>query len=129
LPSAGVASGDGHGVAGNEDFAGVRAWQAGDSLRQLAWRQIARLSPDAATTLVTKHFEGGAASELAIDYAQLPRGMGREARLSRMTRWVLEAEARGQAYALRVGTMRIPAALGPAHQEACLRALALYDGE
>jgi uncharacterized protein (DUF58 family) len=128
LPSAGLALGDGKGVAGNEDFAGVRAYQAGDSLRQLAWRQIARLSPDAGSALVTKHFEGGAASELCIDYGQLPYTMDREAKLSRMTRWVLEAEARGLAYALQLGNARFPSALGPAHQDACLRALALYEG-
>ena len=127
LPSVGITASDGQGAAGHEDFAGVRPWQAGDSLKQLAWRQIARLSPDAGTALVTKHFEGGAASELCIDFAQLPSGMDLEAKLSRMTRWVLEAEARGQAYALQIGGTRFPAALGPAHQEACLRALALYD--
>jgi uncharacterized protein (DUF58 family) len=129
LPATGLLIGDGQGAAGNEDFAGVRAYQAGDSLKQLAWRQIARLSPDVGAALVTKHFEGGAASELCIDYTQLPSGMDCEARLSRMTRWVLEAETRGLAYAMRIGNTRFPAALGPAHQEACLRALALYDGQ
>ncbi|HYD81804.1 MAG TPA: DUF58 domain-containing protein [Paucimonas sp.] len=128
LPSAGLVLGDGQGAAGNEDFAGVRAYQAGDSLRQLAWRQIARISPDAGSTLVTKHFEGGAASELCLDYRQLPPGMDHEARLSRLTRWVLEAEARGAAYALQLGAIRLPAAIGPAHREACLRALALFEG-
>ncbi len=40
------------------------AYQAGDAMRQLAWRQIARLDPAIGGQLVTKHFEGGAASEL-----------------------------------------------------------------
>ncbi|MEG2901480.1 MAG: DUF58 domain-containing protein, partial [Massilia sp.] len=32
-------------TAGHDDFAGVRNYQAGDSPRQMAWRQIARLDP------------------------------------------------------------------------------------
>jgi len=128
LPQAGSSGGNGQGVGGSEDFAGVRAYQAGDSLKQLAWRQIARLSPDVSAALVTKHFEGGAAAELCLDYDGMPPGLDREARLSRMARWVLEAESRGLPYALRLGGTRIDAGLGPEHQESCLTALALYEG-
>lgn len=126
LPLAGTEQNDDQGRAGNDDFAGIRGYQAGDSMKRLAWRQIARVGPEAGGTLVTKHFEGGAAVEVTIDFAQLPHQMDSEAKLSRMTRWVLEAEARGTPYAFRLGDIRFPAALGPAHQEACLRALALY---
>ena len=118
---------EGHGTGGEDDFAGVRAYQTGDSMKRLAWRQIARLGNDGA--LVSKHFEGGAASEMRIDFAALPAAMGTEARLSRMTRWVLEAEARGMPYAFRLGTASHPSALGGAHRESCLRALALYGQE
>ena len=127
LPYAGVEKSDGQGLAGQDDFAGIRGYQAGDSLKRLAWRQIARVDVDLGGTLVTKHFEGGAASEIAIDFALLPRVMDTEARLSRMARWVMEAEARGLAYAFHLGDVVFQAAHGPAHKEACLRALALYQ--
>ncbi|WP_353156060.1 DUF58 domain-containing protein [Herminiimonas fonticola] len=115
---------DGRGHVGHDDFAGIRAYQAGDSIRHLAWRQIARIDGGA---LVTKQFEGGASSELAIDYAKLPRAMDVELKLSRMTHWVLAAEMRGLPYAFRLGSSDFPPAVGPAHQAACLRALALFE--
>jgi uncharacterized protein (DUF58 family) len=123
-----------NGSAGQEDFSGIRAYRPGDRPRQLAWRQIARLDSDAGgpagTTLLSKQFdEGGSAQELCIDFAQLPRRMGLEDRLSRMTRWVLDAEARGLPYAFRLGSTVLPCALGPAHQAACLGALALYGSD
>lgn len=126
LPLAGAEQQDGQGTAGNDDFAGIRGYQAGDSLKRLAWRQIAKVDVDAGGALVTKHFEGGSAIEIAIDFDQLPAGMDLESKLSRMTRWVMDAEARGIAYAFRLDNMRFAAALGPAHHEACLRALAVY---
>jgi uncharacterized protein (DUF58 family) len=126
LPFAGTDKGDGSGAAGDDDFAGIRGYQAGDSLKRLAWRQIAKVDVELGGNLVTKHFEGGAANEIVIDFASLPRTMDIESRLSRMTRWVIEAEARGLPYAFRLGGTELMAALGPAHQEACLRALALF---
>jgi uncharacterized protein (DUF58 family) len=114
------------GSAGSDDFAGVRSYQPGDPLRQLAWRQIARLDPALGGQLVTKQFEGGAIDELLLDFDALPPRLDLELRLSRMTRWVLEAEQRALPYAFRLGRLHYEAALGAAHQDACLRALALY---
>jgi uncharacterized protein (DUF58 family) len=128
LPMQARSDDTGSGSAGHDDFAGIRAYQPGDQLKHLAWRQIARIDLDAGGTLVTKHFEGGAASELCLDLAELPRNMHLEDRLSRMTRWVLDAEAAGLPYAFRLGGEFYPAALGPAHQAACLSALALHPG-
>ncbi len=127
LPIAGVEKNDGHGQAGQEDFAGIRSYQPGDSLKRLAWRQIAKIDANASGMLISKHFEGGAASEIAIDFAQLPYGMDIEAKLSRMTRWVMEADAHGLAYAFRLGHVSFPARVGAAHREACLHALALHQ--
>jgi uncharacterized protein (DUF58 family) len=126
LPHGAVARSDGDGQAGEDDFAGIRGYQAGDSLKRLAWRQIARVDLELGGALVSKHFEGGAASEVRLDFSQLPERMTLEQKLSRMTRWVLEAEARGIPYAFQLGTIAIPGSVGPAQQEACLRALALF---
>lgn len=113
-------------AAGHDDFAGVRNYQAGDSPRQLAWRQIARLDPSIGGALVSKHFEGGGGDELVLDFDALPATLDLELRLSRLTRWVLDAEGRALPYAFRLGALRLDAAVGAAHQAACLRALALY---
>ena len=126
LPVSGRPHPDGAGSAGSDDFAGVRSYQPGDPLRQLAWRHIARLDPSLGGQLVTKQFEGGALDELVLDLDALPPRLDLELKLSRLTRWVLEAELRALPYALRLGRHSIEAALGPAHQAACLEALALY---
>lgn len=126
LPLAGIPSPDGVGSGTGDDFAGVRTYQPGDPLRQLAWRRIARLDPALGGHLVTKLFEGGARTELAIDFEALSPMLDLELRLSRMARWVLEAEGGALPYAFRLGQTHYEAALGPAHQAACLRALALF---
>lgn len=128
LPVSSEALQDGQGRAGQDDFAGIRAYQVGDSMKRLAWRQIARLGAESGGTLVSKHFEGGAASELRLDFSTLPHGMDLELKLSRMTSWIIEAETRGLPYAFRLGQVAFPAAIGPVHQEACLQALALFEG-
>ena len=124
LPASETSGLDGSGLTGRDDFAGVRGWQAGDSPGRLAWRQIARMD-DGASALVSKHFEGGASADLCIAEAQVA-DLPLEQRLSRLTRWVLEAEQRGLSWRFILGNAELPAARGPAHLEECLRALALY---
>jgi len=126
LPMSGAASEDGHGTVGLDNFAGIRSYQPGDPMRHLAWRQIARHDPALGGQMVTKHFDGGAVAELRLDFADLPYQMELEHKLSRMTRWVLEAEQRALPYAFRLGHHELGPALGQAHRAACLRALALY---
>jgi uncharacterized protein (DUF58 family) len=126
LPTSGAASEDGHGAVGLDNFAGIRSYQPGDPMRRLAWRQIARHDPALGGQLVTKHFDGGAVAELTLDFAALPFQLDLEQRLSRMTRWVLDAEQRALPYRFRLGQHELGPALGDAHRAACLRALALY---
>lgn len=116
----------GAGRAGEDDFAGVRPYRPGDPLRRLAWRQIARLDPADGGQLATKQFEGGARDDMLLDLASLSPHLDLELRLSRMTRWVLDAEGRALPYAFRAGDDAFEAASGAAHAAACLRALALY---
>lgn len=126
LPLAAAAGRDGKGTAGEEDFAGVRAYRHGDTMKRLSWRHIARLDLQSEGTLIAKHFEGGAAAEITLDLAQLPSALDIEQKLSRLTRWVLEAESQGLPYAFRLGDHVFSAASGEAQRDACLRALALH---
>ena len=128
LPLAGGAKADGSGTTGTDDFAGIRAYRPGDPIRHMAWRQIARVDVESGGALVTKQFEGGSASDLVLDFALLPPALDLETRLSRMTHWVLEAENRALPYGFRLGDTRLEPGLGPTQQQACLRALALYEG-
>lgn len=126
LPTTGAAREDGHGTVGLDNFSGIRSYQPGDPMRHLAWRQIARLHPADGGNLVSKHFEGGAVSDLLLDLNALPPLLDIEVRLSRLTAWVLEAERRALPYALHVGHREIAQGLGEAHCAECLRALALH---
>ncbi len=126
LPLTGAANKDGQGLAGDQDFSGVRVYQDGDALKHLAWKHIARVDLDAGGNLITKQFSGGSASDVLLDFASLPGNLDLELRLSRMTSWVLEADASGLAYAFRLGAADYPAATGDAHRMDCLSALALY---
>jgi uncharacterized protein (DUF58 family) len=49
-----------------------------------------------------------------------------ERRISRLTRWVLDAEAAGLRYSLKLPGVQIPTATGPAQRARCLEALALF---
>ncbi|MES2048550.1 MAG: DUF58 domain-containing protein [Pseudomonadota bacterium] len=128
LPVTGAANKDGQGLAGDEDFSGVRVYQAGDALKHLAWKHIARVDLDAAGSLISKQFSGGSASDVLLDFSSLATNLDVELRLSRMTSWVLLADASGLAYAFRLGAIEYPAAIGASHRIDCLSALALYQG-
>jgi uncharacterized protein (DUF58 family) len=129
LPTTGAAREDGYGTVGLDNFSGIRNYQPGDPMRHLAWRQIARLHPADGGNLVSKHFEGGAVSDLQLDLEALPSTLDIELRLSRLAAWVLEAERRALPYGLNVGRRRIEQGLGEAHCADCLRALALHGKE
>jgi hypothetical protein len=52
-----------------------------------------------------------------------------EPRLEQLARWIVDAEARDERYALLMPSLRIHPALGPEHRHRCLSALALYGIE
>ena len=95
-------------------------------MKHLAWKHIARIDVESGGQLVTKQFSGGAAGEVLLDFSQLPLTMDVELKLSRMTSWVLQADASGLPYAFRLGQMTMAAATGNAHLHQCMEALARY---
>jgi uncharacterized protein (DUF58 family) len=124
LPARAAAGGEGAAQGrGQEDIAALRPYAAGDSPRLIAWKAIARTASE---TLITKEFEGGDLGELSLDWAQMPASMDVEARLSRLTRWVLDADAAGVRYALSLPGRHLDVDVGPAHRARCLEALATW---
>jgi len=110
----------GHGA---DDFAGLRNYHVGDSLRHIHWKTVAR-----GQDMYTKQFGGDRAVELWLDWDGLSK-MDTEARLSRLTRWVLDASVAQLTFGLRLPNTHIPLGTGPAHQFHCLQALALFNTE
>ena len=122
LPASG-GLGDGqrrHARAGDDEFAGLRPYRPGDALKHMAWKVIAR-GQDAAV----RQFSDQAASTEWLDFDALP-GIAAEARLQQLCRWILERDARGGPYGLRIPGHILHPAIGAAHRRLCLRALAEF---
>ena len=107
---------------GNDDFSGLRAYQASDSPRHIAWKVVARTGD-----MLTKQFAEDAAAELWLEWERTPQRLGTEERLSLLTGWVLDAERSGASYGMRLPGAEIATGRGDAQRADCLNALALYD--
>jgi uncharacterized protein (DUF58 family) len=105
---------------GDEDFAGLRNYVAGDALPRIAWKALAREQG-----LQVKQFSAPQGQELWLDWGLLPQLAG-ERKLAVLTRWLLDADARGLPCGLRLPGVEIAPQHSPAHRAECLRALALY---
>lgn len=125
LPQSSAVAGEGLGLGrGEDDVAAVRPYRPGDSPRRVAWRAMARAGSD---ELLTKQFDGGERGELCLDWHQLPASLDSEAKVSRLARWVLDAETSGARWSLRIPGRTIELDGGPAHRQRCLEALALLE--
>ena len=111
---------------GSDEFSGLRNYRPGDTPRQLAWRQMARQSTAGNEVMLSKIFEGGQKKICMLDFAQLPHHLSLEQKLARLCAWLLAAENQQISYAFRLGNLHYPQNSGQHHQEACLRALALF---
>ena len=108
--------------ASGTDFSGVRSYRRGDSMKQILWRKSA-LALDQGLPLWVRETEAPQARDLWLDWRDTT-GRDVEARLSRLTAWVLAAERLGQPYGLRLAGRELPPSLGAAHRLACLELLA-----
>lgn len=103
-----------------DDFTGLRSYQAGDPPRRIAWKAAAR-----SQHLLTKQFSGQRGTKLCLDWSRTPE-KETEARLSRLTRWALDAHAAGVAFELALPGRVVGMGSGEAHLRHCLEALARY---
>ncbi len=78
--------------AGDEEWAGLRAFRDGDSPRQVAWAAYAR-----GRGLLVKTYQSPAAHHRTFDLATTP-GAGVEQRLEQLAAWIVAAHARGERY-------------------------------
>ena len=103
-----------------DDVHHLRGYRSGDSRRAIAWKPSARRD-----TLLVREYEQPLGADIVLDWrgaGQLPH----EARISRLARWVDEAEREGRRYRLALpGVPALGPGHGAVHRHACLRALAL----
>jgi len=106
---------------GNDDFYGLQAYQAGDSIRHIHWRSLAK-----GQGLYVKQFSSETlAEEIYLDY-ELTTAADMEQRLSQLCRWVMEAHAANIPYGFTLGALTLKPTVGDEHYKQCLTALALF---
>lgn len=104
---------------GADDYQGLRTYQPGDSKRRLHWKAYSR-----GQGLLVKDFASLEGHQRLLDFMAL--GGTVEKRLSLLCHWVLELSAGQQPFALQLPDQLLGPDSGEAHQNACLRALALF---
>jgi len=110
-----------HDARGEEDFAGLRKYQVGDSPRHVAWKAFARNGQ-----LLSKQFAGADTSSQWFDFDDVVAN-DTEDRLSILTRWVVNADRKQEDYGLRIPGAEFEPAHGETQRRACLETLALFD--
>ena len=109
-----------HDARGEEDFAGLRKFHDGDSPRHVAWKAFARSGQ-----LLSKQFAGADTSSQWFDFDEIYT-TDTEARLSVLTRWIIDTDRTRADYGLRIPGEEFPPAHGDSHRRRCLEALALF---
>jgi uncharacterized protein (DUF58 family) len=115
-----LATTDGQDQAG-EEFSGLRDYLPGEPPSRIAWKVLARTGE-----LMARDFRGSA-TPLWLDWRQVAGSPGQ--RIGRLTRLVLEADARGEPYGLRLPDREVPPGSSAGHRHRCLLALALLPGD
>lgn len=110
----------GESVRGTDEFVGLRPPLPGESLSRIAWKAWARTG-----VLLSKDYRSGAGSTW-LDWDALP-ATDPEERLSLLTRLVMDAEAAGQLFGLRLPGIEMPPMAGRDHFHRCLSVLATYE--
>lgn len=106
-----------------DDVHHLRSYRSGDARRAIAWKASARRD-----TLLVREYEQPLGADVVLDWRQLG-ALEYEARISRLARWVDEAERDGRRYALCLpGQPALGPERGPQHRHACLSALAVLPG-
>lgn len=97
----------------------LREYRHGDAKKQIAWKASAR-----GEHLLVREYETQTAKEIQLDWFSLST-LPYEARISRLARWVVNAENSNCRYSLRLPQEFIASSSGLEQRHACLRALAL----
>lgn len=111
-----------HDARGEEDFAGLRKYNLGDSPRHVAWKAYARSGQ-----LLSKQFAGADTSSQWFEFSEIP-STDLEQRLEILTRWIVDSDQTREDYGLRLPGAEFPPAHGDLQRRQCLEALALFDG-
>jgi uncharacterized protein (DUF58 family) len=111
-------------VQSTGEFDGVRAYRRGDPQKTVVWKKAAQSFAAGRDDLVSRDALSAQRQQLWLDHARCG-APDAEARLSRLTAWVLMADRLGLDYGLRLPTREFAPDQGASHRSRCLEALAL----
>lgn len=115
-----AASADSHHASqGDDEFNGHKTYQIGDTPSRVDWKASSR-----GIGMFTKQTSGNGQSLLWLNWVDTA-GVSHEARISLLTRWVLDAHAAQLQYGLRVPGHILPPSNSEAHYSQALTLLAL----
>lgn len=106
---------------GADDFHGLRAYRPGDSLRHVAWKQMAR-----GRGMYTKEYASNMDDRVWLRWSLFP-DLGVEERLSRLCWCVIQLDAAGVDYGLDLPGAQLAPAKGQQQYTRALEALALFQ--
>ena len=110
---------------GDEEFAGHKAYQMGDSPKRVDWKASSR-----GMGMLTKQYHGQGTSSVWLDWAELEYlnvQLDNEQKISLLTRWVVDTYAANVHYGLRLPKQTIQPSNTATHYHQCLSALALME--
>ena len=111
-------------LGSNGETEGVRAYRRGDPLKLVVWKKSVK-ALESGTDLVSRDTHIVTQRQLQFDWSMCA-GLPDEARISRLTAWVLAAHRAGADYSLLLPGIALPTASGEAHRRSCLETLALW---
>jgi len=111
-------------VQSTGEFDGVRAYRRGDPQKTVVWKKAAQAFAAGRDDLVSRDALSTQRQQLWLDVAHTG-AVDLEARLSRLTAWVLMADHLELDYGLRLPGREMAPDQGPVHKARCLEALAL----
>lgn len=107
-----------------DDFAGFRRHQAGDSPRHVAWKIYARGAAE--SPLLVKEFAGSAMVQYWLDWNLTSHASDTETRLSTLCGWVLQAQRDNLAFGMNLPGFSLQPGQGEQQVTQALEALALF---
>jgi uncharacterized protein (DUF58 family) len=107
-------------VSGTEDYYGLRDYVPGDSLRQVAWKNVAR-----GQGMQLKQFVDYVDSQVWLDWDMF-YGFSVEEKLSRLCFCAIKLAKAARPFGLKLPGLEIAPSVGPEHRAKLLRALALF---
>jgi uncharacterized protein (DUF58 family) len=113
------AGGTSHIARGDEDFDGHKTYQVGDAPSRVDWKASSR-----GIGMFSKQYSGNGASMVWLDWEAI-KGLEFEARISQLTKWVIDAYAAQQHFGLNLPNLTLAPNHSEAHYHEALRALAL----